>query len=39
MHVAFYLEILKKEDNLGVPNIHGRVNLFKEIVYDFVNWI
>ena len=39
MHVAFYLEILKKEDNLGVPNIYGRANLFKEIVCVCVNWI
>jgi hypothetical protein len=39
MHVAFYLEILKKEDDLGVPNIHGRANLLKEIACDYVNWI
>lgn len=39
MYVAFYLEISKKEDNLGVPDIHGRANLFKEIVCDCVNWI
>jgi hypothetical protein len=34
MHVAFYLEILKKEGNLSVPNIHGRASLC-----DCVNWI
>ena len=39
MHVAFYLEVLKKEDNLCVPNIHGSASLFKEIVCDCVNWI
>jgi len=34
MHVAFYLEILKKEGNLGVPNIHrGVIYLF---IYLFI---
>jgi len=39
MHVAFYLEILKKEGNLGVHNIQRGSNLFKEILCDCVNWI
>jgi hypothetical protein len=39
MHVAFYLEIMKKEDNLVVPNIHGKTKVFKEIVCECVNWI
>jgi hypothetical protein len=39
MHVAFYLEILKKEDYFGVLNIHGRANFCKEIVCNCVNWI
>jgi hypothetical protein len=30
---------MKKEDNLGVPNLHWRPKVFKEIVCDCVNWI